>query len=114
VARAPLAAATDTHWWSFTAGAAGTYEVRLGDLPRAYRLTVHYPGGSTSTTNSSTSDRVRTITLAAGARVDIAISATDAGVDPTRAYRIGVRAPATSSAFAVLAQRALQGHFRAR
>jgi hypothetical protein len=89
---------------------AGTYEVRLGELPRAYRLTVYYPGGSTSTSNSSTSERVRTITLAAGARVDIAISATDAGVDPTRAYRIGVTAPATSSAFVVLAERALRLH----
>jgi hypothetical protein len=86
----------------------------LGELPRAYRLTVHHPGGSTSTTNSSTSDRVRTITLAAGARVDIAISATDAGVDPTRAYRLSVTPPATSSVFAALAQRALAGHLGVR
>jgi hypothetical protein len=97
VARTALAGAADTHWWTFTAPTAGTYEVRLGDLPSAYRLAVSHPGGSTSTGSSSTQDRVRTMQLAAGARVHIAISVGYGTPTPDRAYRLSVTPPAVAA-----------------
>ena len=109
-ARAPLVSETDTHWWTFTARTSGTYEVRLGDLPQAYRLTVHYPGGSSSSASSSTADRVRTVTLAAGARLDIAISSAYGGFDPARAYRLAITPPASAGAMSDLLIRVMQQH----
>jgi hypothetical protein len=82
--------------------------VRLSDLPRAYRLTIHHPGGSSSTASSSTTDRVRTITLAAGTRVDVAISPAFGGVDPARAYRLTITPPASAGALSDLLFRAMQ------
>ena len=78
----------DTQWWSFTAAADGQYEVRLGTLPRNYGLAVYHPGGSSSTTNSGTSDRVRTITLKAGQKVTINVSVGTGGFTATDPYRV--------------------------
>ena len=97
VARAPLANAADTHWWTFTAPRAGTYAVRLGELPSAYRLAIFYPGGSSSTSGSGTQDRVQNVQLTAGARMDIAISVGNGKAAPDRAYRVSVTPPATSA-----------------
>ena len=98
MARTPLANAADVHWWTFNAPAAGSYEIRLGELPSAYRLAIYHPGGSTSTVTSGTQDRVRTVQLAAGARVDIAVSLGNGTAVPDRAYRLGVTPPAGASA----------------
>jgi outer membrane biosynthesis protein TonB len=78
----------DTQWWSFTASDDGQYEVRLSALPRNYGLAVYHPGGSSSTTNSGTSDRVRTITVKAGQKVAIKISVGTGGFSATDPYRV--------------------------
>ena len=93
MARTALANAGDTHWWTFTAPRTGSYEIRLGELPSAYRLAIYYPGGSISTATSGTEDRVRTLSLSAGARVDIAVSVGFGAAVPSRAYRLGVTPP---------------------
>ena len=93
MARTPLANAADTHWWTFTAPRTGSYEIRLGELPSAYRLAIYYPGGSISTATSGTEDRVRTLALSAGTRVDIAVSVGFGAAVPARAYRLGVTPP---------------------
>ena len=80
----------DEQWWSFTAGAEGTYEVRLGGLSRNYGLAAYYPGGSTSTTNSGTNDRVRGVTLRAGQNVTIKISVGSGGFTATAPYRVTI------------------------
>ncbi len=80
----------DVQWWSFTADADGQYEVRLSELPRNYGLAFYHPSGSTSTTNSGTSDRVRTVTLRAGDRITIKVIVGTGGHSTSDPYRIAV------------------------
>ena len=104
--RTPLMNNSDTHWWTYTVPTAGSYSIRLGELPSAYRLAVYYPGGSTATSSSGTADRVRTLTLAAGTRIDIAVTVGQGTAVPDRAYALSVTPPtsaAGSSWFARLA-----------
>lgn len=80
----------DAQWWSFTAPAAGTYTVRLSDLPAAYRLSAYYPGGGRSTYSSSLSDRVITRTLSAGQRIVVSVAAVNANGNVNDPYRLSV------------------------
>ncbi len=86
-----MRSATDVHWWHLVAPADGTYSVILSDLPRNYGLAVMYPSGNASTTNSGTNDRVRTVSLKAGQRLDIAVSVGSGGYSTDQPYRLSVR-----------------------
>ncbi|MCF8543177.1 MAG: S8 family serine peptidase [Candidatus Nanopelagicales bacterium] len=89
-ARAAMRSATDTQFWAFTAPTTGTYEVRLSEQANPYRLSVSYPGGSTSTYSSSTGDRARSVSLQAGARLVISVQVVNGRYAATAPYRISV------------------------
>jgi hypothetical protein len=86
-----MRAEADVHWWQFVAPEDRSYEVVLSDLPRNYGLLVRQPSGSSSTTNSGTTDRVRTVTLRPGQRMTIAVSVGTGGYSPDQPYRLTVR-----------------------
>jgi hypothetical protein len=88
----------DVQWWRFTAPTAGTYTVRLADLPAAYRLTAFYPGGSRSVFTSALSDRVITRTLTAGQQITISVAAEGGNGNLSEAYRLSVKDESTASA----------------
>ena len=81
---------SDAQWWAYRVPTDGTYEVRLSQLPNNYGLTVFYPGGSASTTSTSTTDRVRSVQLRAGDRVSIEVSVESGGFSSSAPYRVTV------------------------
>lgn len=83
---------TDVQWWSFTAAADGTYAITLSDLPNNYSLGATYPGGSFNTSSSGNGDRVRTVTLRSGDRVNIKVGVGSGGYSESSPYRISVGA----------------------
>jgi hypothetical protein len=85
-----MRSATDEQWWSFTPTTGGDYRVLLGELPRNYSLAVYYPGGSQSTSGSTTRDRTMTITAKAGQPITIKVSVGTSGFSATAPYRLGV------------------------
>lgn len=85
-----MRSATDTQFWAFTAPTTGTYEVRLSEQASPYRLSVSYPGGSTSSYSSSTGDRTRSVSLQAGARLVISVQVVNGNYSATNPYRISV------------------------
>ena len=85
-----MRSATDQQWWSFTVTADGTYAVRLSELTRNYGLSVYFPSGSSMTTSSGISDRVRKLTLRAGDRVTIKVDVGSGGHSSADPYRLTV------------------------
>jgi hypothetical protein len=79
---------TDEQWWSFTPTADGTYQVSLGDLARNYSLAVYRPTGSSSSSGSSTNERVITLDVIAGQRITIKVSVGSGGFSSTDPYRL--------------------------
>lgn len=85
-----MRSATDAQFWAFTAPVTGTYEVRLSEQAAPYRLSVSYPGGSTSSFSTSTGDRTRSVSLQAGARMVISVQVVNGAYSATAPYRISV------------------------
>ena len=93
VVRSVMRSQTDVQYWGFTAPAAGTYTIRLSDQAVPYKLAYWAPGTSGSTYSSSTADRVKTLTLAAGAQVQLAVSVINGRVSLTEPYTLTVTMP---------------------